>query len=744
MNVDTEPDHSIICDTLLQCVQHRAAVHGDRTALTVLPDASFADAEKPIQVSYRELWRQANQRARLIRERLLERTSISSDAQSRPRVLLLYPPGVEFVFAFLGAQLADCIPVPTAFPRPHREIPRLNAAARDCRPAAVLTDRATEKTLAREKLEGSVRDILVISTDRCRDGVADNDALADESLSEIELSAVCQSPESIAFLQYTSGSTSEPNGVVVRQRNLITNLESIRDGFRLQFPSHQARDGDPSIVVGVFWLPFYHDMGLIGGILEPLYIGGHSVLISPRAFLQRPIRWLQTISKYRATISGAPNFAYQLCVDRIPPDQTDSLSLANWKLAFCGAEPITAKTLIDFERRFSPNGFSGDTFYPCYGLAEATLLVAGPRGPKKIDVVSLDRTAYQQGRIEILSAEAVARTSKRKRQDLVACGAPVKDTELAIVDPKSARSLDEDVIGEIWVRGGGVTEGYWNESTDQIPGDSERFGARLEGGRSGFFRTGDLGFVHDGQLFVTGRLKELVILRGRNLFPQDIERTVRQCIRQVMIDADDAVDATTFGNTAAFAVPASRSETLAIVAELPRDFREVDLIELIRQMRRRVIDEHEVDPHHILLVRLASVPLTTSGKIRRGACRELFLADSFKTIHRWGRATFSEQSPIPFPMLSVEPSSADVDNVRDAIAAWMAEWLIARAGVSPDEFCPGKPLGEYGLDSLTAVELSGETEDWTGVTLTPEVAVENPSVAALSDYITRRYIDGRS
>ena len=469
----------------------------------------------------------------------------------------------------------------------------------------------------------------------------------------------------------------------------------------------------------MFWLPFFHDMGLIGGLLEPLYVGGRTVLMSPRSFLQRPIRWLQHITNYGAIISGAPNFAYQLCVDRIAPDQTESVDLSDWQIAFCGAEPIVPRTLHDFANRFASCGFSSSAFYPCYGLAECTLLATGGSGPGEPDVLRVTRSALAQGRAEI---DEFGRGNRV--QQLVSCGEPT-GTELLVVDPESCDVLPDRTVGEVWLRGDSVSRGYWNRELE----NETRFNATTADGQTGFFRTGDCGFLHRGKLFVTGREKDMIVVRGRNLFPQDIEATVRETV---------GAEA---GLCAAFAVDGARSEALALIAELPRRVDESTLPGLVRSIRRTVIDVHEVDPRHVILVRPATIPLTSSGKIQRRRCRELFRDEAIKAKYRYDRASGSEQTPIPIPLLPDRPSRSDRRPMIETIEAWMAQWLVVRAGVDPDLIDLETPLAEFGLDSMTAVELSGEVEDWSGVELTPAVAWDHPTIARMSRFITEQLVD---
>ncbi len=697
------------CPTLPHWIGRQAERTGKRIALVFVTD----EGER-IEWTYGELW----DRSLSVAGRLPAARSDSSP-QDAPRALLLFPPGLEFMAGFLGAQIAGYIPVPTAYPKPNRRMPRLDSAAEDCRPAVLISDVATLSGLADDKMSDAAGSIPRLATDAAAAGHPD-----DQDDATAVGSSLCFSmderlgADTIAFLQYTSGSTSDPKGVLVRHRNLMANLESIRRGFHIKF----VDDDDPSPDRGVFWLPFFHDMGLIGGILEPLYVGGTTVLMSPRAFLQRPIRWLELISQERATISGAPNFAYQLAVDRVTPDQTDDLDLSNWKNAFCGAEPIVPRTLSDFANRFSSCGFARDAFYPCYGLAEATLLAAGGDGPAVPDVIKVSRSALGEGVAEI-------RTEGRGSEfvKLVSCGQAAHDTELLIVDPETCRPVESDTVGEIWIRGEGVTDGYWNREDENRSQFQARLDASVGDRGAGFCRTGDLGFRHDGSLYITGRRKDVIVLRGRNHYPQDIEATVRQAV------PGDG------GQIAAFAIEAPRGEALVLAVELPRRSDRHDYPNFVRAIRRAVIEAHEIDPSEVVLVRQATVPLTSSGKVQRGRCRELFLADELKAKHHY-RRVFAGEHAISLPDLPDSPEASDHQMVIESIEAWLVQWLTLRAGVTPGDIELDKPFADYGLDSMTAVELSGEIEDWSGIEVTPTVALNYPTVSRLSRYITDQWI----
>ncbi|WP_197454604.1 AMP-binding protein [Stieleria varia] len=694
--------------TLPEWIGLRSQRHPDRPAVTYIDDSGSRETW-----TYRQLWLFASELAR--RMPASQSAELSNGAKKlAPRAALLFPQGLEFLAGFLGCQLAGWTPVPTCFPKPNREMPRLNSVMIDCSPDAIVTTAEVHTTLAVDKLPELSHQVAIIDTDRPGDEVA-GDGLDPESL-PISL-------DDLAFLQYTSGSTSEPKGVMVHQSNVMANLEAIRDGFQIQWQDDDATD----VATGVFWLPYYHDMGLIGGILEALYIGGHTVLLSPRAFLQRPLRWLQAISEFGASISGAPNFAYQLCVDRIPPDQSDGVDLSRWKLAFSGAEPVLPRTLKDFAHRFESCGFSKNAFYPCYGLAESTLLAAGGDGPSAPTVLSVSRASVEQGKPTIVDPNTADRASKRSQQKIVSCGTPRLNTEIILVDPSTRQQVDEGTIGEVWMRGPSVTSGYWGreQATD------EQFKAALADDPDGnqYLRSGDLGFQHDGELYLTGRHKDVIIIRGRNLFPQDIEVTVSE-----VVGSD-------FGNSAALAVRSTGNDDLAIVAELPRHCDESEYPRIVRDIRRAVIEVHEVDPQHIWLVRPATIPLTTSGKVQRSLCRERFEAGEIATRHRYDRSSISEQVPIAFPEIAQPISENQREGITLLVEDWMTQWLVSRAGVDPNDIAPERSFEQYGLDSMTAVELSGETQDWSGVELTPVVAWTHPTITGLSAYIVNEMIN---
>ncbi|MEM7316892.1 MAG: fatty acyl-AMP ligase, partial [Planctomycetota bacterium] len=547
-------------------------------------------------------------------------------------------------------------------------MPRLASITRNCKAVAALTERNTLETMDRSAEE--LQNLRWVTVD-------DIDVAKAESVQPLELSR-----DRLAFLQYTSGSTSDPKGVMVSHGNLLHNLEMIRQGFGLR---SVAEGGD--LQTGVFWLPAYHDMGLIGGILESLYVGGHSVLMSPASFLQRPIGWLETMSRFSATISGAPNFAYELAVNRSTDEQRRDLDLSNWRVAFCGAEPIRPATLQQFSEAFAVSGFRHDSFYPCYGLAESTLLASGGIGPAELTLRRVDREALGENR--------VATTTDDNGQVLVGCGDAIHNQEIAIVDPTTCERCPDDVIGEVWVKGESIAQGYWG-----LEEESETtFRAKIAGTDDGpFLRTGDLGFKLDGHLFVTGRVKDVIIIRGRNHYPQDIERS-----------AADSHEALRLDSGAVFTIDSeSGQEQLVVVQEVDRQYRNADFDEVIRQVRRSVSESHELEVYRVVLIRHANLPRTTSGKVQRNLCRQQLAAGELKVLADWERQKV-EDAPAKSTGESTErfkrqdgPMSPDeVDRLSERVESWLLSWLVDRAAIPEGEVHRDKPFAEYGLDSLT-------------------------------------------
>ena len=670
---------------LAEMLESRATQYPDRAAFV------FEDDE-----GNRETWTyaQLEARSRTIGSWLLRRSSVGD------RVLLVYPPGLEFIAAFLGCVYAGVLPVPATYPKPRRPSPRLDSIVEDCQPSLVLTHSSSLGGLCLDQQTPAISELSWEPTDLV------------PTAEHCSFEPVSRTTDDLAFLQYTSGSTSEPRGVMITHGNILHNLAAIRSSFALEDSAHQH---------GVFWLPAYHDMGLIGAILSPLFVGGTSTLIAPTTFLRRPQRWLELISETQAAISGAPNFGYELAVRKTSEADRAVLDLSHWRLAFCGAEPINYATLNEFATAFESAGFRRSAFFPCYGMAETTLLVTGGQHPGGPRVLHVDRVAKREHRVVCLAE------SNGSTQSLVSCGPPCEGITSRIVDPVSWKSCDENHVGEIWVQGESVSRGYWNQESinDNI------FRAKLaDNGAGEYLRTGDLGFCHQGELFVTGRLKDVIIVRGRNHYPQDLERTAHL--------AHEAVDM-----GAAFSVEVAGREELVLVFQWRREFRHADHEAMMHAIRTAIVEEHEIDPHAIVLIRPASLPITSSGKVQRGKCREQFLNSELAVTAEWtNHLCGGDELPFePSLDLSTPPdflaraAEMNSDELNYELQSWLVVWLAKRTNIQPGIMRPETPFAELGIDSLTAVEVSQELDQVLGLQSPPMVIWSCPTPKELAEYL---------
>jgi acyl-CoA synthetase (AMP-forming)/AMP-acid ligase II len=565
-------------------MRSRAQSTPDQVAYIFLRDGHADEA----RLTYAQLDRKARQIAEYLQD----------SVPAGSRVLINHLPGLEYISSYFGCLYASMIAVPVYPPRFNQKLDRLNSIVRSALPAAALTAKQTMDTL-----RAQIQDSPLLSP---------LNWIETDLLPDVDPGEYFSPPAegNVAFLQYTSGSTSDPKGVMLSHRNLLANLDAIRECFGL---STQSK--------GVIWLPPYHDMGLIGGVLGPAYVGFPVILISPYTFLQRPYRWLQAVSKYRATTTGAPNFAYELCYRRITEEQMADIDLSSVELAFCGAEPIRAEMIDRFSERFAKCGFRRQAFYPCYGLAEATLMVSGGKKEEAPIVETIDGEVLEHQGIALQEEDA----TKKQSRKLVGCGTEIPHHKVRIVDPTTFELCEEGRVGEIWFHGPSVALGYW-----QRPEDTQsHFQAQIAGDPSGegFLRTGDLGFLLKGEVFVTGRLKDLLIIHGRNLYPQDIELTV-----------ENSHTSLKSGAGAAFALPHEDGEKLVVVQELERKSKDVDVQEITDAIRASVMESHGVAPYAISLIEPNTIPLTSSGKIQRHTARKLFLDGELRE-----RARFTEK-----------------------------------------------------------------------------------------------------
>jgi amino acid adenylation domain-containing protein len=685
-----ETDAPFTPATIVDLLRWRACHQRDRQAYTFLTDGEH----KEEHLTYQDLDRQARAIGAL-----LQQAGVAGE-----RALLLYPPGLGYLTAFFGCLYAGVTAVPAYPPQParlSRTLPRLEAMASDAQAAVILTT-STIAVMGKVLLtrNHSFRGIRWLTTNRLARRLEEQ--WHDPSVDQ----------DTLAFLQYTSGSTAQPRGVMLSHNNLMHNLAFIHQCFDLS-PESQ----------GVIWLPPYHDMGLIGGILQPLYGGFPVVLMSPVAFLQNPLRWLQAVSHYGATTSGGPNFAYDLCVRKSTPAQRASLDLRRWKVAFNGAEPIRPDTLERFAAAFAPCGFRREAFYPCYGLAEATLIVSGGAAPEPPIVRTFRGAALENNRVSETPAD------QDGARALVGCGRSLEDQQVVIVHPETLTRCSPDQVGEIWVAGPSVAQGYWHR-----PDETEHtFGAFLaDTGAGPFLRTGDLGCIRDGELFVTGRLKDLIIIRGRNLYPQDIELTVERC--------DPALRP---GHGAAFVVEVDGEEQLVVVQEVQRHYRNTSHDTVIEAIRRAVAEEHDVHLSAVALIKAGSIPKTSSSKLQRSACRSAFLNDSLPVVAKsiLADATVIESDA---PMTRERLLALQPREQQAALAATLQTQLGQIMRLDPLQIDPQQPVSALGIDSLTAVELQTSFEAQLGVVLPITSLLQALSIAELATQILAALTDPTS
>ena len=580
------------------------------------------------------------------------------------RVLLVYPPVLDFVIGFFGCLYAGATAVPAYPPRRNRKGQRIHGIAHDCQAQLALTNEQI-----RQQIEGDANwveweSISIVATDSLACDYSQN--WANPRLQ----------PDDLAVLQYTSGSTGNPKGVMLTHANLVRNTEMIMHAF------HVRQDS-----CGVSWLPTYHDMGLVGGILMPIFAGCPLTLMSPMSFLQQPIRWLRAISRQGATISGAPNFAYQLCVDKIPDEELKDIDLSSWTTAFNGAEPIRPATLDQFTKRFAKVGFDRRAFLPCYGMAETTLIVSGGPQTELPLVECFDAHELEANRVVPCTDNA------QGARELVGCGQILPGEKVFIVHPETLELLADDRIGEIWVSSPSVGKGYWEKEE----ATQETFDAHMADGSGPYLRTGDLGFIYKNQVFVAGRLKDMIIVRGVNRYPQDIEQT-----------AEMAHEALRGGLVAAFAANAVDRERLVICAEIPRKDGS-DWNAVIQAIRRDVTQHHDLPPDAVLLVRMGTLPRTSSGKVQRHACKREYEEESLKVVAGW--KAWELDLPRSEPMIAASSVARDSGNGK-------ATATIGTVAV-PTAAAPDHEIVDIVMDAVRAVaqERAKELELDTNIVL---------------------------
>ena len=657
-----EPPISTLASRLRYWVEHTP----DQLAYAFLTDGENDD----IRLTFAELDRRASAIAATLQ------------AQDLPgkQVMLLFPPGPEFVESFFGCMYAGVVAVPAYPPRRNRNKLRIESIADDSQAVAALTVKSIMER-SRESIDAtssSGSNLQWIATDSIDDAAA-----AEYQSHECD-------PNDLAFLQYTSGSTGSPKGVMLSHGNIIDNCTKITGAFET------GRD-----VVGMSWLPTYHDMGLVGGVLNPMFVGRPSYLMSPMMFLQKPVRWLKAISRYKVTVSGGPNFAYDLCTKKISEKDLDGIDLSSWGLAFNGAEPVRRRTLQKFAEKFGPYGFRSEAFYPCYGMAETTLIVTGGVRADAPVIRCFDGSALDEGKVI-----AAAPDGDRGRF-VVGGGQQLPNEEILIVDPDTRTKLPHDRVGEIWISSDSVGRGYWNKPDIT----AETFHATLadNGHTKPYLRSGDLGFLHRDELFVTGRLKDMIIVRGVNRYPQDIEMTVERADQRLRN-----------GAAAAFAVDADNQERLVIVSEVERGTND-NWNEVMDAIRRDVTMEHEIPPEAIVLVRSGSIPKTSSGKIQRHACRRGFEDGSLLTVASVCTWLEPEDDAPNTDKVETKPSPNTKTASSDEIISIVMETVKQVGEERAKTVTPDTNIVELGLDSLERMEIISQLEERFGVQLPEDV-----------------------
>ncbi|MEO8115613.1 MAG: fatty acyl-AMP ligase [Phenylobacterium sp.] len=625
---------------------------------------------EPDRIAFRELRNDLGERDRVTYAQLHRRAlevgeRLAGCARPGDRALLITPHAIDYLAGLFGCFYAGVVAV-SGVPAYAPSTRSLRRTARLRRLHSVIADSGARVLIG-------PRDLLA----RIDDGLAANRGARPACLALDDLAGapsawrpLASDRETMAVLQYTSGSTTSPGGVVLRHGNLLSNLAA-----------QKTRHGATADDVGVSWLPLHHDLGLIGGCLLPLYTGFPSVLLPAAGFLEQPRRWLQCLSTFGGTISWAPNFAYKLCLRSIPPDERRSLDLSRWRIAVNAAEPVQAETVREFAQAFAAAGFNPTTMYPLYGLAEATLVVSAPEPGSDVQVVRVDKAALGEDRVVVRAND----DGGPGAVELVGCGHPLPGVDVVIADPRTLARSAAARVGEIWVSGPSRSEGYFTGGR----GGREAPDGRLPGDPATYLRTGDLGFVLDGDLFITGRLKDVIILRGANIYPQDLETTAAASHPALREDC-----------ACAFPAVVSGEEAIVIVCEIDRR-RAGDAVEAAGAIRRAVFQDHGLETYAVVIIPVTTMPKTPSGKVQRKACAQAWRTETLPVLHESRMASSSS---------AAAPSSASSlpSRTPEEIFAWIAQRLSQFA---PDaEIDARSSLSELGLSSVQVTELAGDIQ----------------------------------
>lgn len=666
------PHHGVLdraeVDTLLELLRSRARQDG-KQGFVFLPDGQGAE----IRLSFAQLDVQARAVARILQQRRL----------SGERALLCYPPGLEFLAGLFGCLYAGAIAVPLYPPRANRSDVRLESVTENATPALALTNTKVFHDL--ERLTARTPRLKALSW-------LDTSAIPESEAEHWSPSPIGR--DDLAILQYTSGSTGVPKGVMLTHAALLHNLARMREILGLNPQTD-----------GVCWLPAFHDMGLIGNLLQAIFSGLALTLLPPTVVAQDPLLWLQTISACQAYVSGGPNFAFRHCLQRLSPEKCAGLDLSCWKVAYIGAEPVSANTLDRFAEAFAPYGFRREAFFPCYGLAEATLMVTGGDRQAPPLIRSYVRPALATGRAE----------ADVEGQPMVGCGRPLSDLTLRIVDPDTGEELPEGRIGEIWVAGPSVGRGYWNRSEETVQ-TFQAFCTSAPDLR--FLRTGDMGFVYQGELFVSGRCKDLIICRGRNFYPQDLETAAADACPELQGQAASAFTAETADDT-----------ELVIVHEVPRGYKPGEGRQLFERVRQRFAELFDLELQKMLLVKVGTIPRASSGKIQRQESAHRYQAGELVFVEQISAPTADEQSFVRDPSPARIPQLTAVSPA--VLRAWLTSWLVRNLKVPAEQIDLSKSWSAYGMGSLALSMLAADLQTWLHRPISPTLLYSAPSIDSL-------------
>ena len=672
--------------TLTELLRYRADSQPDKMAYIFLEDGDHEAGS----LTYKEL----DERAKSIAGKL---QALGLEGE---RALLIYNSDLEYISAFFGCLYAGVISVPLHPPGKNKSLSRISAIAIDSDAKVILSVKDIQTELENDFSKDSfLKNVVWINTNEIQDEFA-------SGWKQPGINA-----DTLAYLQYTSGSTGTPKGVMVSHKNLLHNLSIIDKCHPHNVDS-----------VMVTWLPIFHDMGLIYGILLPFYGGYPCYFMTPQAFVQKPFRWLKAITKYKGTHNAAPNFAFELCINKITDEQKEELDLSTWTVAMNAAEPVRAETIVRFVEHFKDCGFNLNSFAPGYGLAEGTLILSTTFASDEPAMNRFDDTELEKNNTSVISKDNVSKIH-------VGHSHSIEDTRIAIVDPVTFIECKEGEVGEVWASGISIAQGYWKREE----ATKETFKAYIAETKEGpFMRTGDLGFIKDNELYITGRHKDLIIIRGQNHYPQDIEYTV-----------ESSHPALRLGCVGAFSYEVNGEEQIGIVQEVQKNFvNDINLEEVSKSILSAVSKEHDLHVHSITLIQPGTVPKTSSGKIQRKACLQGYLDETLDKVAEWKNGEiFDFRSEILD--LNVKTTDINIENKLDGklivSETQLKEWLVKRLSelmqIKAETINIKDTFSSMGIDSLKAVELSGDLETLLKRELPSTLVYDYPTIEQLARYL---------